>query len=42
VGGVLLALPSAQVNRTIDGIVALQEGKTDNPAALLFGYDKGK
>lgn len=42
VGGVLLALPSAQVNRTIDGVVALQEGKTDNPAALLFGYDKGK
>jgi hypothetical protein len=42
VGGVLLALPSAQANRTIDGVAALQEGKTDNPAALLFGYDKGK
>jgi hypothetical protein len=41
VGGVMLALPSAQINRTIDGIVAMNQGKTDNPAALLFGYDKG-
>jgi hypothetical protein len=37
VGGVLLHLPSGQVNKTLDGINALNEGKTDNPAALLFG-----
>lgn len=40
VGGVALHLPSAQVNRTIDGVIAISEGKTDNPAALLFGVEK--
>ena len=40
VGGVLLHLPSGQINRTIDGVVAMSEGKTDNPAALLFGVEK--
>lgn len=32
-------LPSAQINRTIKGAEALNKDKTDNPAALLFGYD---
>ena len=32
-------LPSAQINRTIKGSRALEEDKTDNPAALLFGYE---
>lgn len=40
VGGVLLHLPSAQINRTVDGVVAISEGKTENPAALLFGFSK--
>ncbi|MGR4870104.1 hypothetical protein ACIPRI_14720 [Variovorax sp. LARHSF232] len=38
--GDLLALPSAQINRTITGAKALAEGETSNPAALLFGYQK--
>ena len=32
-------LPSAQISRTLKGAQALDEGKTDNPAALVFGYD---
>ncbi len=40
VGGVLLHLPSGQINRTVDGVLAISEGKTDNPAALLFGVEK--
>lgn len=32
-------LPSAQISRTIKGAEALNEDKTDNPAALLFGYE---
>jgi len=39
-GGVLFHLPAAQVQRTIDGYVALEEGRTTNPAALLFGAPK--
>ena len=35
-------LPSAQINRTIKGVEALNKDKTDNPAALLFGYDGKK
>ena len=35
-------LPSAQINRTIKGAEALSKDKTDNPAALLFGYDGKK
>lgn len=38
--GDLFALPSAQLNRTITGAKALHEGQTDNPTALLFGYQK--
>jgi hypothetical protein len=37
--GLLLRLPSAQINRTITGAQALSEGKTSNPAALVFGYE---
>ncbi|MFA6051574.1 MAG: hypothetical protein WC762_03190 [Methylobacter sp.] len=36
--GDLSGLPSAQVNRTITGAEALNEGKTENPAALVFGF----
>lgn len=31
-------LPSAQINRSIKGIKALQEDKTDNPLAVAVGY----
>ena len=40
VGGIALHLPSAQINRTVDGVIALSEGKTENPLAVLFGYQK--
>jgi hypothetical protein len=40
VGGIALHLPSAQINRTVDGVIALSEGKTENPLAVLFGYSK--
>ena len=33
-------LPSAQINRTIDGIEALFEGETENITAPLFGVKK--
>ena len=36
--GDLTGLPSAQVNKTITGAQALEEGETENPAALVFGY----
>ncbi len=36
----LLRLPGAQINRSITGFNALEEGKTANPAALLFGYQE--
>lgn len=38
--GSAFGLPSAQMNRSITGVEALQEGKTDNPAAVLFGYQE--
>lgn len=38
--GTLTGLPAAQVNRTIAGATALAEDKTDNPAALVLGYQK--
>lgn len=37
VAGVTLHLPSAQINRTLDGVIALEEGKTDSPMALIGG-----
>lgn len=36
----LLRLPAAQINRSITGTAALIEGKTDNPAAAVFGYQE--
>lgn len=38
--GDLLGLPSAQINRTITGVKALSEGKTQNPAAAVLGYQE--
>lgn len=38
--GSLFGLPAAQVNRSITGAKALAEGETDNPAAVLFGYQE--
>jgi hypothetical protein len=38
--GDLFGLPAAQVNRTITGAEALSEGETQNPGALVFGYQK--
>jgi hypothetical protein len=38
--GILLHFPSGQVNRIIDGINALEEGKSESPAALIFGPPK--
>jgi hypothetical protein len=35
--GILFKLPSGQINRTVEGAVALNEGRTQNPAALLSG-----
>jgi hypothetical protein len=40
VAGDILALPSAQINRTVTGAKAIKEGKTHNPAALVFGYQE--
>jgi hypothetical protein len=36
--GDFTGLPSAQINRTINGIDALIEGETQNPAAVVLGY----
>lgn len=38
--GDLFGLPSAQANRTITGVSALAEGKTENPAAVVFGFQE--
>lgn len=38
--GDLMGLPAAQVNRVITGGQALIEGKTANPAALVFGFQR--
>ena len=40
VAGELLRLPSAQINRTVTGINAINEGKTTNYGALLTGYQE--
>ena len=36
--GDLFGLPAAQINRSINGGQALLEGETENPAALVLGY----
>ena len=38
--GITAHLPSAQINRTIDGVIAISEGETENPMALLMGIKK--
>ncbi len=40
VAGVTLHLPSTQANRTIDGALAIMDGKTANPLALATGGPK--
>lgn len=35
--GVIFRYPSAQLARTVDGWIALQEGRTHNPGVLLMG-----
>ena len=40
--GDLAGLPSAQINRSIDGIEALLEGRTENPLAVVLGVVKKK
>lgn len=35
--GILLHLPSTQINRTLGGAIALKTGKTHNPAAIVAG-----
>jgi hypothetical protein len=37
VGGILLHYPAGQINRIIDGMLALEDGRTDKPGALIFG-----
>jgi hypothetical protein len=38
--GITAHLPSAQMNRTIDGVIAISEDQTENPMALLMGFKK--
>lgn len=38
--GILFRYPAQQVQRTVDGWVALSEGRTKNPAVLLVGAPK--
>lgn len=40
VGGVLFHYPSGQINATVDGIVTMAQGKTDNPGALVVGSNR--
>ena len=42
IAGSWYGLPSAQLNRSWDGFEALDDGKTDNPLALIFGYKEKK
>jgi hypothetical protein len=38
--GSIFGLPAAQVNRTVNGAQAIKEGKTSNPAAVVFGFQE--
>ena len=38
--GAGLGLPSAQINRTIDGLEALSEGETENPLSAVMGIQR--
>lgn len=42
VGGVVFRYPAAQVERSIDGLIAVEEGKTNSPLALFFGPPREK
>ena len=37
IGGSVFGLPAAQINRTLDGLQAIDDGDTDNPLAVLLG-----
>ena len=37
VAGISLHLPSGQINRTIDGLIAIAEGRADSPLVLMGG-----
>ena len=39
-GGIIFRYPAGQVQRSVEGLVALSEGQTSNPAAVLFGPNK--
>jgi hypothetical protein len=38
--GDLTGIPAVQINRTVTGTEALSQGKTDNPAAVVFGFQE--
>ena len=38
--GATTGIPSAAINRIVDGLDALQSGETNNPAVLLYGQDR--
>ena len=38
--GDFTGLPAAQINRTMTGIKALADGETENPAAVVFGFQE--
>jgi hypothetical protein len=38
--GILLHYPAGAVNRAVEGFIALQEGKTNNPLVILTGPPK--
>lgn len=40
--GDLTGIPAVQINRTVAGSQALAENKTDNPAAVVLGYQERK
>ena len=37
IGGSVFGLPAAQINRSLDGLQALDDGDTDNPLAVILG-----
>jgi hypothetical protein len=39
-GGALFRIPAMQIQRSVDGWVALSEGRTRNPMALLVGPNR--
>ena len=38
--GILLHFPATQLNRILDGFSALEEGRTQSPAAVIFGLPR--